>query len=720
MDLERNGHYSDSDSNASDCSSNDEDKIHVGSEYQANVPNNVLDKSFCYLELDKSDPIWLPSKINSSNENVQQFVHLAFSKHNIGEEQALSLLNSCGYDLNKANQTLTQTKRLEDTLDKWSHQEREHFINAYNYHGKKFKLIQGSLPNKSIGDLVDYYYTWKKTRNSVSLITQYCNVLALQHNALPEEPQDVKPSSPLSPPISLDVQDMTCSQDQISYPPSTQSSGLGTDEPLSTQSSSPGVEPLSQSSGPGVDLLSQSSGLGQQDPLSQSSSQGVHPLGESSRLGVEPSTSLEPLSSQSSDMETPISSQSSGLGINIDSIEPSISSQEMGLVMRDIADSNLLHACDSSNNAANVLNLKELVPEHLTYLLECLESTDETELGDSLEDGAMFNKSCSSQMSSMFARCSNCKNIMDTWSFSSSKGIICYSCKPNAPTTSTEETMCNDSTKPNMILPLDEIKGSTEGTETTPESNKTPLEIQSNSNGIRQKTEIEDISALNRLNEMCKQTCEQEEDERREVSQNKIDKLEVSHLKDQLEASQEDQESEQQKHHKLKLIPRGLYFSIVDYIEIATNSASFVDEMFKSMDRDVANLVKKVRSNNISTDAMMDQIDRRLPLDKYRSSNNNNSRSTNNMAGTEEKVGVLWSDTEIILVLQGFLKYGLDFESIAEILETKTNKQVDYFYRVNKSYYDLDLLISEHNSNKKAEENSNLSAFKEEQMEVDS
>ncbi|XP_008480518.1 REST corepressor 2-like [Diaphorina citri] len=145
MDLERNGQYSDSESVASDCSSNDEDKIHVGSEYQANVPNNVLDKSFCYLELDKSDSVWLPSKINFTNEELDQYLKHAYYTYNICEEQALSLLHTCCYDLNKARVTLTQTKCVEDTLDKWSNQEREHFINAYNYHGKKFKLIQASV-----------------------------------------------------------------------------------------------------------------------------------------------------------------------------------------------------------------------------------------------------------------------------------------------------------------------------------------------------------------------------------------------------------------------------------------------------------------------------------------------------------------------------------------------------------------------------------------------
>ncbi|XP_017303136.1 uncharacterized protein LOC103517988 isoform X2 [Diaphorina citri] len=71
---------------------------------------------------------------------------------------------------------------------------------------------------------------------------------------------------------------------------------------------------------------------------------------------------------------------------------------------------------------------------------------------------------------------------------------------------------------------------------------------------------------------------------------------------------------------------------------------------------------------------------------------------------------------EIFLVLQGFLKYGMDFETIAEILETKTYKQVDYFYQVNKSYYDLDVLIREHNSNKQSTDNK---VSKEEKMEVD-
>ncbi|KAI5712893.1 hypothetical protein M8J75_012159 [Diaphorina citri] len=699
MDLERNGQYSDSESVASDCSSNDEDKIHVGSEYQANVPNNVLDKSFCYLELDKSDSVWLPSKINFTNEELDQYLKHAYYTYNICEEQALSLLHTCCYDLNKARVTLTQTKCVEDTLDKWSHQEREHFINAYNYHGKKFKLIQASLPNKSISDLVDYYYTWKKTRNSVSLITQYCNVLALQHsNTLPEETLvDKSPIPPLSPPISLDVQDAG-SLDQMT-PPSTQTSGLDVNtECPSSQSSgldvnincpssqSSGVDvaldcPSSQDSGFGVNIncpSSQNSGLSLNIdcPSSQNSGLSLNidcPSSQNSGLSLNidcPSTRNSELDS----IDCP-SSQNSGLGVNIDSIEPSILHQDLTLstdnAVMDIAGTSTPPVLPelplsfptvpdlTSPSAANVLNLKDLVPEHLAYLLECLESNEDNEHN---VDDAKVNtedetgtKVSSNQINSMFARCSSCKNILDTWTFSSTQGIVCYACKPS------EQAVGN--TDPG-------VEGSTEGAKLPPVPEGP-----------------EGVSSLDRLNEVCKQTCDPD---------NETDP----------------QCNSKVKHHKLKLVPRGLHFDIVDYIEIATNKPEYVDNVFKRMDRDISNLVKKVRSNNISMDAMLDQIDSKLPLDKYRSTNNNNTTSQDN----EDKVGVLWTDMEIFLVLQGFLKYGMDFETIAEILETKTYKQVDYFYQVNKSYYDLDVLIREHNSNKQSTDNK---VSKEEKMEVD-
>lgn len=41
------------------------------------------------------------------------------------------------------------------------------------------------------------------------------------------------------------------------------------------------------------------------------------------------------------------------------------------------------------------------------------------------------HKASSGQLGSIFARCTMCKNILDTWSFSSDQGIVCYSCKPS-------------------------------------------------------------------------------------------------------------------------------------------------------------------------------------------------------------------------------------------------------------------------------------------------
>ncbi|XP_026685227.1 uncharacterized protein LOC113470742, partial [Diaphorina citri] len=116
------------------------------------------------------------------------------------------------------------------------------------------------------------------------------------------------------------------------------------------------------------------------------------------------------------------------------------------------------------------------------------------------------------------------------------QGIVCYACKPS------EQAVGN--TDPG-------VEGSTEGAKLPPVPEGP-----------------EGVSSLDRLNEVCKQTCDPD---------NETDP----------------QCNSKVKHHKLKLVPRGLHFDIVDYIEIATNKPEYVDNVFKRMDRDISNLVKK-------------------------------------------------------------------------------------------------------------------------------
>lgn len=158
---------------------------------------------------------------------------------------------------------------------------------------------------------------------------------------------------------------------------------------------------------------------------------------------------------------------------------------------------------------------------------------------------------------------------------------------------------------------------------------------------IIQHFDISDLTALNKLNEVCKQTCNEEEPH--EVPESSKTKDPDSKIQDTIRKT-EDPTSETQdptvktqdptsktqdpvsktqdptfstiettrRLHKLKLVPRGLYFNVVDFIEIATNKTDFVDDMFKRMDRDVSNLVKKV--SVFCMDLMMANLNKRSYL----------------------------------------------------------------------------------------------------------
>merc|ERR1712025_1212479 len=52
------------------------------------------------------------------------------------------------------------------------------FEQAFQYHGKSFHRIRQMLPDKSIADLVKYYYSWKKTRNRTSRMDMQTRHLA--------------------------------------------------------------------------------------------------------------------------------------------------------------------------------------------------------------------------------------------------------------------------------------------------------------------------------------------------------------------------------------------------------------------------------------------------------------------------------------------------------------------------------------------------------------
>lgn len=172
----------------------------VGSEYQAQIPEGLCryDDALPYENEDKL--VWDPSQLlecdietylqkasipvisNSpasptSQSSIQKPLLLPNGVHLRDDESSLFLLLQCGHNTEEAlrrrrlNATLPQTAvaaatasntPIENTL--WSEEECRNFESGLRVYGKDFHAIQQSkVRTRSVSELVQFYYLWKKT-----------------------------------------------------------------------------------------------------------------------------------------------------------------------------------------------------------------------------------------------------------------------------------------------------------------------------------------------------------------------------------------------------------------------------------------------------------------------------------------------------------------------------------------------------------------------------
>ncbi|KAG5673122.1 hypothetical protein PVAND_003196 [Polypedilum vanderplanki] len=152
--------------------------IMVGSDYQAVIPDSVkYDDALPYENEDKL--LWDPSKVK--DDDIEDYL-FKFStavngatnhtssqstetKHLRDDEQALLLLVQCGNNFEEA----LRRRRLgvavpTNTMSIWSEEECRNFESGLRLYGKSFHEIQASkVTTRSVGELVEFYYLWKKT-----------------------------------------------------------------------------------------------------------------------------------------------------------------------------------------------------------------------------------------------------------------------------------------------------------------------------------------------------------------------------------------------------------------------------------------------------------------------------------------------------------------------------------------------------------------------------
>lgn len=151
--------------------------IMIGPSFQASVPSGMAEYDGDALPYENEDKLlWDPSPmeaeeiegyLSKSQENLQTsgVVSLPLGAHVRDDEQALHLLLQCGYNHEEA----LRRRRMNavppaDTMSLWSEEECRSFELGLRLYGKDFHMIQQQkVRTRSVGELVQFYYLWKKT-----------------------------------------------------------------------------------------------------------------------------------------------------------------------------------------------------------------------------------------------------------------------------------------------------------------------------------------------------------------------------------------------------------------------------------------------------------------------------------------------------------------------------------------------------------------------------
>lgn len=78
---------------------------------------------------------------------------------------AISVLHESEYDTERALQVLVESPPVLRTVEKtWNEEDQKKFVKGLRQYGKNFfRIRKDLLPDKQTGELVEYYYLWKKT-----------------------------------------------------------------------------------------------------------------------------------------------------------------------------------------------------------------------------------------------------------------------------------------------------------------------------------------------------------------------------------------------------------------------------------------------------------------------------------------------------------------------------------------------------------------------------
>jgi len=187
------------DSSASDT---EDGGMRVGADYQAVIPEcNQNAKPDTKME---AMLVWAPHPSHLSDAKIDEYMSEAKEKHGYNMEQALGMLFWHKHSIEKA---LADLPNFTPFPDEWTVEDKVLFEQAFSFHGKSFHRIRQMLPDKSVGCLVKFYYSWKKTRSRTSLIDRQAHKVVNSQDISDDELDASAPSSDTEAENNKDVKE---------------------------------------------------------------------------------------------------------------------------------------------------------------------------------------------------------------------------------------------------------------------------------------------------------------------------------------------------------------------------------------------------------------------------------------------------------------------------------------------------------------------------------
>ncbi|ESO05703.1 hypothetical protein HELRODRAFT_171364 [Helobdella robusta] len=137
-----------------------------------------------------ASPVWQPNSPNL-DAKIDFYTDHAMSKYSYTQEQALGLLFWHKHNVDKA---LADLPQYAPAPDDWCTEDRVLFEQAFTFLGKNFNRIHNMLPEKSVGSLVKYYYSWKKRKNNVSSMDRQASKMLHQDFQNSEKNEEIEKS----------------------------------------------------------------------------------------------------------------------------------------------------------------------------------------------------------------------------------------------------------------------------------------------------------------------------------------------------------------------------------------------------------------------------------------------------------------------------------------------------------------------------------------------